>query len=134
MIWTNLLRLYEERIAALNSELAQVTGPNPTHPELLRQVHCIQQYRDEKFDIEQKLLVFKIGALKRKSVAERSQILTVLVKGLAFFHHGVIGRIGGTIGQGVDRGGSPVVGLFRFTRRDNSTLHPCCAVQQKEHR
>ena len=73
-MWTNLLRLYEERIAALNSELAQVTGPNPTHPELLRQVHCIQQYRDEKFDIEQKLLVFKIGALKRKSIAERSQI------------------------------------------------------------
>src|ERR1700733_12219429 len=74
MIWANLFRLYEERIAALNSELAQVTGPNPTHPELLRQVHCVQQYRDEKFDIEQKLLVFKIGALKRKSVAERSQI------------------------------------------------------------
>lgn len=69
-----LIRLYDERIAALNSELAQLSGPNPTHPELLRQVQCVQQYRDDKFDIEQKLLVFKIGALKRKSIAERSQI------------------------------------------------------------
>ena len=70
----DLFRLYDERIAALNSELAQLSGPNPTHTELLRQVQCVQQYRDEKFDIEQKLLVFKIGALKRKSIAERSQI------------------------------------------------------------
>ena len=70
----NLFRLYDERIAALNSELAQLSGTNPTHPELLRQVQCVQQYRDEKFDIEQKLLVFKIGALKRMSIAGRSQI------------------------------------------------------------
>jgi hypothetical protein len=70
----NSFRLYDERIAALNTELAQLSGPNPAHPELLRQVQCIQNYRDEKWDIEQKLLVFKIGALKRKSVAERSQI------------------------------------------------------------
>jgi hypothetical protein len=73
-IVADITRLYDERIAALNSELAQLSGPNPTHPELLRQVQCVQQYRDERWDIEQKLLVFKIGALKRKSVAERSQI------------------------------------------------------------
>lgn len=67
-------RLYDERIASLNNELAQLSGPKPTHLELLRQIQCIRQYRDEKFEVEQKLLVFKIGALKRKSVAERSQI------------------------------------------------------------
>lgn len=44
------------------------------HPELLRQVECVRKYRDEKFEVEQKLLVFKVGALKRKSVAERAQI------------------------------------------------------------
>ena len=70
----HLDRLYDERIAGLNNELAQLSGPNPTHPELLRQVQLVQLYRDDKFEIEQKLLVFKIGALKRKSVAERSQI------------------------------------------------------------
>lgn len=67
-------RLYDERIASINHELAQLSGPHPTHPELLRQVQVVQQHRDEKFDIEQKLLVFKIGALKRKSIAERAQI------------------------------------------------------------
>ena len=74
LIFANVFRLYDERIAALNGELAQLSGPNPTHPELLRQLQCIQQYRDEKFEVEQKLLVFKVGALKRKSIAERSQI------------------------------------------------------------
>ena len=36
----------------------------------------MQKYRDDKFEYEQKLLVYKVGALKRKSVAERSQIHT----------------------------------------------------------
>lgn len=70
----NTNRLYDERIAAINNDLSQLSGPHPTHPELLRQVQVVQQSRDEKFDIEQRLLVFKIGTLKRKSIAERSQI------------------------------------------------------------
>ena len=67
-------RLYDERIADINNELAQLSNPHPTHPELLRQFEAVQKYRDDKFDHEQKLLVCKVGALKRKSVAERSQI------------------------------------------------------------
>lgn len=34
----------------------------------------MQKYRDDKFDVEQKTLVYKVRALKTKSVAERSQI------------------------------------------------------------
>ena len=67
-------RLYDERIAALNNELAQLKSPHPTHPQLLQQVQAVEKYRDEKFEVEQNLLVFKVGALKRKSVAERSQL------------------------------------------------------------
>lgn len=67
-------RLYDERIASINHELAQLASSKPTHPELLRQIECVEKYRDEKFDVEQKLLVYRVGALKRKSVAERSQI------------------------------------------------------------
>ena len=66
--------LYDERIAAINQELAQLASPKPTHPDLLQQIECVEKYRDEKFAIEQKLLVYRVGALKRKSVAERSQI------------------------------------------------------------
>jgi hypothetical protein len=67
-------RLYDERIAAINHELALLAESKPAHPELLRQVEAVQKYRDEKFEVEQKLLVYKIGALKNKAVAERSQI------------------------------------------------------------
>lgn len=67
-------RLYDERIAAINHELAQLAEAKPSHPELLRQLEAVRKYRDDKFEVEQKLLVYKTGALKNKSVAERSQI------------------------------------------------------------
>ena len=67
-------RLYDERIAAINHELQLLQEPKPAHPELIRQLEVVHKYRDEKFEIEQKLLVYKIGALKNKAVAERSQI------------------------------------------------------------
>jgi len=67
-------KLYDEKIAQLNHELNQLSAPEPSHPELLRQFDCVNKYRDEKQDTEQQLLVFKVGALKRKSVAERAQI------------------------------------------------------------
>jgi hypothetical protein len=67
-------RLYDERTASINSELGQLNSKKATHPELLRQLKIVQKYRDDKFDIEQKLLVHRVGALKRKSVAERAEI------------------------------------------------------------
>ncbi|KAK7900950.1 hypothetical protein LTR67_003235 [Exophiala xenobiotica] len=67
-------RLYDERIAAINHELALLQSSRPSHPELLRQLEVVQKHRDEKFEVEQKLLVYKVGALKNKAVAERSQI------------------------------------------------------------
>jgi Sds3-like len=67
-------RLYDERIVALNDELAQLSATKPSHPEFLRQLDCIRKFRDEKFDTEKKLLVYKTKSLKTKSVAQRSQI------------------------------------------------------------
>ncbi|KAL6244491.1 hypothetical protein RBB50_008733 [Rhinocladiella similis] len=67
-------RLYDEKIAAINHELALLQESRPSHPELLRQVEAVQKYRDEKFEVEQKLLVYKVGTLKNKAVADRSQI------------------------------------------------------------
>lgn len=58
----------------MNDEIAQLSSLKPSHPEFLRQLECIRKYRDEKFDTEQKLLVYKIKSLKTKSVAQRSQI------------------------------------------------------------
>jgi len=67
-------RLYDERIAGINHELNLLGAHRPSHPEFVRQLEAVQKYRDEKFEVEQKLLVYKVGALKNKSVAERSQI------------------------------------------------------------
>ena len=67
-------RLYDERIAAINHELQLLQEAKPSHPELVRQLEVVHKHRDEKFEVEQKLLVYKIGALKNKAVAERSQI------------------------------------------------------------
>jgi len=67
-------KLYDEKIAHLNHELDQLAEVESTHPELLKQFECVNKYRDEKQDTDQRLLVFKVGALKRKSIAERSQI------------------------------------------------------------
>lgn len=67
-------KLYDEKISQLNLELSQLSDPETTHPELLKQFECVNKYRDDKQETEQRLLVFKVGALKRKSVAERSQI------------------------------------------------------------
>ncbi|ETN37281.1 uncharacterized protein HMPREF1541_08272 [Cyphellophora europaea CBS 101466] len=67
-------RLYDERIAAINHELQQLAESVPSHPELLKQLEAVRKHRDEKFETEQKLLVFKIGALKVKSMSERAQV------------------------------------------------------------
>lgn len=49
-------------------------GPNPTHPELLRQLETVQRYRDAKIHYEQQLYRYRIQTLMNKSLAERAQI------------------------------------------------------------
>jgi hypothetical protein len=67
-------RLYEERLAQLDHELSLLSGPNPTHPEYLAMMQCIDARRDEKIAHENKLLAYKIQTLEITTVAERSQI------------------------------------------------------------
>lgn len=67
-------RVYEDRIAKYNEQLAQLEGPNPTHPEYLRQMEAVKQYCDNKIEYENNLFKFKLQALMNKSKAERAQI------------------------------------------------------------
>lgn len=67
-------KLYDERISQINRELTQLSEPETSHPELLKQLECVNKYRDDKSTVEQKLLVYKIQSLKQKSIADRSQI------------------------------------------------------------
>ncbi|KAL2000937.1 hypothetical protein VTN02DRAFT_2453 [Thermoascus thermophilus] len=66
-------KIYDERIAKLNHELEQLTGPTPTHPEFLRQLESVRQYRDAKIKYEHTLFQYRLKALMNKSLAERAQ-------------------------------------------------------------
>ncbi|KAI9842311.1 MAG: hypothetical protein M1838_003180 [Thelocarpon superellum] len=67
-------RLFDERLNQLSHELALLTQPNQTHPEYQAMLQCLDVRRDEKIELEQTLLSYKLRALEVKSVAERSQI------------------------------------------------------------
>ncbi|KAJ5675805.1 hypothetical protein N7462_008702 [Penicillium macrosclerotiorum] len=66
-------KIYDERITKLNREMEMLTGPNPTHPEYLRQIECVQRYRDAKIQYEHTLYRYRMKALLNKSLAERAQ-------------------------------------------------------------
>ena len=72
----SLPRLYDERIARCDAELAMLDSPNPTHPELLAALEVIDRHRDEKIRYEDTLIKYKLGALQRKSIAEKAQAHT----------------------------------------------------------
>ncbi|PYH46658.1 uncharacterized protein BP01DRAFT_293382 [Aspergillus saccharolyticus JOP 1030-1] len=66
-------KIYDERISKLNRELEMLDGPNPTHPEFLRQLDCLARYRDSKIKYEHTLFQYRNEALLNKSLAERAQ-------------------------------------------------------------
>ena len=51
-------------------------SPTPTHPELLAALEVIDRHRDEKIRYEDTLIKYKLGALQRKSIAEKAQAHT----------------------------------------------------------
>ncbi|BDD57867.1 hypothetical protein MPDQ_004072 [Monascus purpureus] len=67
-------KIYDERISKLNNELDMLTGPNPTHPEYLRQLESVKRYCDAKINYEHTLFRYRIKSLLNKSLAERAQI------------------------------------------------------------
>lgn len=68
-----VFRLYEERLAQCNEELAMLEKPTPTHPDLLNMKEAIEQRRDDKVGYEDILMRFKLQTLQRESVANKSQ-------------------------------------------------------------
>ncbi|KAL8860096.1 MAG: hypothetical protein Q9178_003360 [Gyalolechia marmorata] len=71
---TSKPRLFDERLAKLDTELAMLAEPNVTHPELLGMNQVLEQRRDEKIQHENTLLKYKLGSLQNKSKAEKAQV------------------------------------------------------------
>lgn len=67
-------RLFDERLAKLDAELAMLADANVTHPELLGMNQVLEQRRDEKIQHENTLLKYKLGSLQTKSKAEKAQV------------------------------------------------------------
>ena len=59
----------------------------------------MRRHRDEKFDTEQKLLVYKIKSLKTKSVAQRSQIHSAYFQTVRDVRERHLDRIGERLGR-----------------------------------
>ncbi|KAL8903326.1 MAG: hypothetical protein Q9171_007443 [Xanthocarpia ochracea] len=67
-------KLFDERLAKLDTELAMLAEPNVTHSELLGMNQVLEQRRDEKIQHENTLLKYKLGSLQNKSKAEKAQV------------------------------------------------------------
>ncbi|KAL8870501.1 MAG: hypothetical protein Q9174_003470 [Haloplaca sp. 1 TL-2023] len=67
-------KLFDERLAKFETELAMLAEPDATHPELLGMKEVLEQRRDEKIQYENTLLKYKLGALQNKSKAEKAQV------------------------------------------------------------
>ncbi|KAJ9133982.1 Transcriptional regulatory protein dep1 [Pleurostoma richardsiae] len=75
-------RLYEERLAQLEQEEAMLRGDNPTHPEYLAMMQCIDERRDEKMRTHELEYKYNTDAMQRWAVARRTQILTQFYQGV----------------------------------------------------
>ncbi|KAI0525837.1 hypothetical protein F5B22DRAFT_256034 [Xylaria bambusicola] len=67
-------KLYEERLEQLNREEAMLRSDNPTHPDYLAMMRCVDARRDERLRIADRELELKIEASERWAVARRAQI------------------------------------------------------------
>ncbi|KAB8303568.1 hypothetical protein EYC80_004972 [Monilinia laxa] len=68
-------RLYDERLAQINREEAMLRQDEPTHPEFLAMMRCIEARREERIRVAENLREYELQTLKTYAVARRSQIL-----------------------------------------------------------
>ncbi|KAA6409729.1 MAG: transcriptional regulatory DEP1 [Lasallia pustulata] len=66
-------KLYDERLAQVDEELASLAQPLCLHPGYLVMRKCLDERRDEKIHHEQMLMKYELEALQRRSIAEKAQ-------------------------------------------------------------
>jgi len=74
--------LYEDRLAQLNEEESTLVGDNPSHPEYLAMMECVDARRAEKRRIIDLEHHFNLRTLKRWGVARRGQIHAQFFQGV----------------------------------------------------
>ncbi|CRG92165.1 hypothetical protein PISL3812_09221 [Talaromyces islandicus] len=66
-------KIYDEKIAKIDRELEELTSPEPTHAELVRQLDCVKLHRDKKIKYESTLFQYRLQSLLSRSLADRAQ-------------------------------------------------------------
>lgn len=87
-------RLYEERLDQLNREEAMLKADNPTHPDYLAMMGCINARRDEKLRIAQNEFALNIDTLGRWAVARRAQIHSQYYQDVRETRERILGELG----------------------------------------
>lgn len=87
-------RLYEERLDQLNREEAMLKVNNPTHPDYLAMMECVDARRDEKLRIAEKEYELNIETLGRWAVARRAQIHSQYYQDVRETRERIIGELG----------------------------------------
>ncbi|KAI1435704.1 hypothetical protein GGR50DRAFT_294418 [Xylaria sp. CBS 124048] len=67
-------KFYEARLEQLNREEAMLRSNNPTHPDYLAMMQCVNARRDERMRIADRELQLRTEAAERWAVARRAQI------------------------------------------------------------
>lgn len=67
-------KVYNEKLAALSSELEMLAQPNCKHPEYLRQAACVDARYAKQVSEVQAFYRYKMQALRITTLAERSQL------------------------------------------------------------
>ncbi|KAH8675423.1 Sds3-like-domain-containing protein [Xylariales sp. PMI_506] len=87
-------RLYEERLEQLNREEAMLKLDQPTHPEYLAMMECIDARRDDKLRVAEKEFELNMETLGRWAVARRAQILSQYYQDIRDSRERVIAELG----------------------------------------
>lgn len=67
---------------------------NPTHPEYLAMLKCIDERRDERIRLSGLELQFRMDVLRRRAVAERAQIMTQFYQSVRASREKVLEELG----------------------------------------
>ncbi|KAI5925411.1 Sds3-like-domain-containing protein [Camillea tinctor] len=87
-------RLYEERLEQLNQEEAMLRSDNPTHPEYLAMMQCVDARKDERIRIAERELSLKLESLERWGVARRAQIHSQFFQGVRESRERILAELG----------------------------------------
>ncbi|KAI0160988.1 Sds3-like-domain-containing protein [Hypoxylon sp. FL1284] len=87
-------RLYKERLEQLENEEAMLRSDNPTHPEYLAMMECVDARRDERVRVANRELELSVESLERCAVARRAQIHSHYFQAIRESREKIMGELG----------------------------------------